>query len=255
MKNIALTLSFDGTNYHGWQSQKNAVTVSDTLRSALRELTGEDVALTGCGRTDAGVHAKIYVANFHSETGIPLDRLPLAVNSVLPEDISVSFASLVPDSFHATFSCRKKEYTYQIFPSKIRDPFYRNRAYQCPCHLDLDPMKQAALEFEGTHDFSAVRSLGTAVKSTVRTIDWCTVRSYDNGLVSIFIAADGFLYNMARSIVGTLLCVGNGSLRPEDIPEILRSGDRALAGPTAPPEGLYLSRLWYDKEVSYGHGV
>ncbi len=255
MKNIALTLSYNGTNYHGWQSQKNAVTVSDTLSAVLVRLTGEEVSLTGCGRTDAGVHAKIYVANFRSPTSIPPDKLPLAINALLPDDISVSFASLVPDSFHATFSCRKKEYTYLIHPSKIRNPFYKNRAYQYPAALTLDRMCEAAKEFEGTHDFSAMRSQGTIVKSTVRTIDWCKVERLTNGLISISISADGFLYNMARAIAGTLLCTGAGTIFPEDIPVILKSKDRSLAGPTLPPGGLYLSRLWYGKEVTHVSGV
>ena len=254
MKNIALILSYDGTNYHGWQSQKNAVTVSDTLKAALMKLTNEPVALVGCGRTDSGVHAKIYVANFRSETTIPLEKLPLAINSGLPDDISVSFAVSVPDSFHATFSCKKKEYTYLIYESEIRDPFYINRAYQYPFRLDISRMRQAASHFEGTHDFSAVRSQGTVVKSTVRTIDWCKVQRDETGLISIITAADGFLYNMARTIAGTLLCVGNGSLLPDEIPRILESGNRSLAGPTAPPEGLYLTRIWYDEEVSFRHG-
>ncbi|MCX7615081.1 MAG: tRNA pseudouridine(38-40) synthase TruA [Clostridiales bacterium] len=255
MKNIALTLSYVGSNYHGWQSQKNAVTVSDTLRTALTKLTGESVTLIGCGRTDAGVHAKIYVANFHSQTSIPMERLPFAVNTLLPFDISVSSANIVSDKFHATYSCTKKEYTYFILPSGIRDPFYINRAYQCHYRLETDKMCQAALHFEGTHDFAAVRSLGTAVKSTVRTIHWCKVHKLENGLIAICIAADGFLYNMARAIAGTLLCVGYGNLLPDDIPKILESCDRELAGPTAPPEGLYLTRLWYEKEVLLGHGV
>ena len=255
MKNIALTLSYDGTNYHGWQSQKNAVSISDTLCRAIRQTTGENVSVTGCGRTDAGVHAKIYVANFYSETEIPIGRLPLALNFYLPPDISVSFASPVPDSFHATYSCRKKEYTYLIYHSKIRSPFYLHRAYFYPYPLDTNKMRRAALAFEGIHDFSAVRSQGTAVKSTVRTIEWCTVSERDNGLIAISIAADGFLYNMARAITGTLLYAGSGKLPVDDIPRILESGNRSLAGPTAPPEGLYLTRLWYDKEVSHAYGV
>jgi len=252
MNNIALTLCFDGTNYHGWQSQKNAVTVCDTLRFAIRELTGEDIPLIGCGRTDSGVHAKLYVANFRSETKIPPDRLPFAINSQLPDDISVASASIVPDSFHSTFSCTKKEYTYIIYTSKIRNPFFKNRAYQYPCALSAEKMSLAAKKFEGTHDFSSVRSLGTDVKSTVRTINWCTVEPRADGLIAISMAADGFLYNMARTIAGTLLLVGNGCLSPDDIPVILQSGNRSLSGPTLPPEGLYLTRLWYDKEVFYG---
>ncbi|MDP4109309.1 MAG: tRNA pseudouridine synthase A, partial [Bacillota bacterium] len=144
MKNIALTLSYQGTNYHGWQSQKNAKTVCDTLRGAVKRLSGEDVTLVGCGRTDAGVHARIYVANFRSGVKIPADRLPFAINALLPEDISVSCATEVPDSFHATYSCRGKEYTYYIYTSRIRDPFLKNRAFRHPTPLCAEAMVKAA---------------------------------------------------------------------------------------------------------------
>ena len=255
MKNIALTLAYDGTNYHGWQSQINARTVSDTIGFSIKRLTGEKISLTGCGRTDSGVHAKIYVANFRSETNIPLDRFPYAVNSFLPDDISVFSAKAVPDMFHSTFSCRGKEYTYLIYSSKARNPFYKNRAYHYPLTLSFDKMCEASKKFEGTHDFSSVRSTGTDVKTTVRTINWCKVEQIEGKLISISISADGFLYNMARTIAGTILCSGRGSIKPEEIPSILKSGDRSLAGPTLPPEGLYLTRLWYDKEVTLEDSV
>ena len=247
MRNVAMKLMYNGTAYHGWQVQKTEVTVAETLENALARICGEKVHLTGCGRTDAGVHAEAYVANFRTESRIPLDRLPFAVNTHTPEDIVVREACEVPMDFNAVTSCIKKEYTYRIFNSRIKNPFYVNRAYFYPKHLDEELMDRAARAFEGTHDFAAVRSLGTDVKSTVRTIYYCYVNRNED-LLELKVCANGFLYNMVRAITGTVLYAAEGKLRPEDIPLILKSGDRTLAGPTVPPGGLYLTRLWYEDE-------
>ena len=247
MRNIALKLMYNGTAYHGWQVQKNAVTVCETLQKALKQITGEDVHLTGCGRTDAGVHAEHYVANFRTESRIPLERLPFAINTHTPEDIAVKEALEVAEDFNAIGSCIKKEYTYRIYNSRVKNPFYVNRAYFYPKRLDEAVMDRAARMFEGTHDFAAVRSVGTNVKSTVRTIHYCHVaRSGD--LLELKVCANGFLYNMVRAITGTVLYAAEGKLTPEDIPVILDSGNRTLAGPTVPPGGLYLTRVWYEDE-------
>jgi len=247
MRNIALKLMYNGTAYHGWQVQKNAVSVCETLQKALGKVCGAPVKLTGCGRTDAGVHAERYVANFRTESRIPLDRLPFAVNTHTPEDIVVSAAYEMPDGFNAIGSCLKKEYTYRIFNSRIKNPFYVNRAYFYPKRLDEEVMDRAARAFEGTHDFRAVRSVGTETRTTVRTVYSCTVcRSGD--LLELRVCANGFLYNMVRAITGTVLYAAEGKLTAEDIPVILDSGNRTLAGPTVPPGGLYLTRLWYEDE-------
>ena len=246
-RNVALRLMYNGTAYHGWQVQKNAVSVAETLEKALAATVGHPVKCTGAGRTDAGVHAEIYVANFRTTSRIPLDKLPLAVNTRLPDDIVVVRAVQVPESFNAIGSCLKKEYTYRIFNSRVRNPFYVHRAYFYPKRLDESVMDQAARAFEGTHDFRAVRSVGTETKTTVRTIYHCYVtRSGD--LLELKVCANGFLYNMVRAITGTVLYCAEGKLSPEDIPGILDSGNRTLAGPTVPPGGLYLSRLWYEDE-------
>ena len=173
MKNIALRLRYDGSRYHGWQVQKNAVTVAQTMEEALAKVCGERVKLTGCGRTDAGVHALRYCANFHSGCTVPVDRLPLAVNSRLPDDIAVVDAVEVPDDFNAIGSCVKKEYVYKILNSRIPDPFLADRVCFYPQRLDISLMQAAARAFEGTHDFKAVRSEGTQTKTTVRTVYWC----------------------------------------------------------------------------------
>ena len=247
MKNIALKLMYNGTAYHGWQVQKDLPTVAETLERALSSVCGGRVKVTGCGRTDAGVHAERYVANFRTDSRIPCERLPLAVNTRLPEDIVVSAAFEAGEDFNAIGSCLKKEYTYRIFNSRIRNPFYVNRAYFYPKLLDEAVMDRAARSFEGEHDFRAVRSVGTQTKTTVRTIYYCYVtRSGD--LLELKVCANGFLYNMVRAITGTVLYAAEGKLAPEDIPAILSSGNRTLAGPTAPPGGLYLTKLWYKDE-------
>ena len=247
MRNIALKLMYNGTAYHGWQVQKNAVSVAETLLRALRMICGDAVKLTGCGRTDAGVHAERYVANFRTTSRIPVDRLPFAVNTHTPEDIVVRAACDVPEDFNAIGSCLRKEYTYRIYNSRIKNPFYVNRAYFYPKHLDETVMDRAARAFEGTHDFRAVRSAGTETRTTVRTIHYCYVNRSDE-LLELRVCADGFLYNMVRAITGTVLYAAEGKLAAEDIPRILDAGDRTLAGPTVPPGGLYLTRLWYDDE-------
>ena len=248
MKNIAIRLTYDGSRYHGWQTQKSEITVQQTLEQAIEKMCGEKVHVTGCGRTDAGVHALRYCANFKSDCRIPMEKLPLALNSYLPADIAVLAACEAEESFNAIGSCIKKEYIYKLFNSTIRDPFLETRACFYPQHLDLERMQRAAAAFEGTHDFRAVRSVGTETKTTVRTVHWCRVEQ-EGPLITVAVCADGFLYNMCRAIVGTLVYASYGKLEPEEIPGLLEKGDRRLTGPTMPPQGLYLNRVWYRDPV------
>ena len=245
MKNIALRLRYDGSRYHGWQVQKNAITVAQTMEEALAKVCGERVKLTASGRTHAGVHALRYCANFHSDCTVPVDRMPLAVNSRLPDDIAVVDAVEVPDDFNAIGSCVKKEYVYKILNSRIPDPFLADRVCFYPQRLDISLMQAAARAFEGTHDFKAVRSEGTQTKTTVRTVYWCRAEK-DGDLITVSICANGFLYNMCRAMVGTMVYASYGKLIPEEIPALLEKRDRRLTGPTMPPQGLYLNRVWYD---------
>lgn len=247
MRNIALRLQYDGSAYHGWQVQKTEVTVAETLEKALTKVCGHPVKAVGCGRTDAGVHALRYCANFRTDCTIPIDRVPLAVNSRLPGDIAVVDAVEAPEDFNAIGSCIQKEYIYKIHNSRIRDPFLERRVCFYPAPLDIGLLQRAGRAFEGTHDFAAVRSVGTETKTTVRTVHYCRV-SRSGDLLELKVCADGFLYNMVRAITGTVLYAAEGKLTPEDIPEILASGDRSLAGPTVPPGGLYMTRLWYEDE-------
>ena len=245
MKNIALRLRYDGSRYHGWQVQKNALTVAQTMEEALSKGCGEKIKLTGCGRTDAGVHALRYCANFRSDCTVPVDRLPLAVNARLPGDIAVVDAVEVAEDFNAIGSCIKKEYVYKILNSRIPDPFLAERVCFYPQRLDISLMQAAARAFEGTHDFKAVRSEGTQTKTTVRTVHWCRAER-DGDLITVSICANGFLYNMCRAMVGTMVYASYGKLIPEEIPELLEKRDRRLTGPTMPPQGLYLNRIWYE---------
>ncbi|MBE7006225.1 MAG: tRNA pseudouridine(38-40) synthase TruA [Ruminococcaceae bacterium] len=251
MRNIALILTYVGTAYHGWQVQPKDITVEETLEKACAKVVGHRVHMTGCGRTDAGVHAKRYVANFRTESTIPVDRLPYALNTHLPGDIVVTEAREMPEGFNAIGSCVKKEYTYLIYNSRIRDPFYVNRAWFYPKHLDEHIMQAAADQFVGTHDFAAVRSVGTDVRSTVRTVYYYEVERTGD-ILSLRVCANGFLYNMARAMAGTLVWAAEGKIRPEELGAILRAGDRTAAGPTVPAGGLYMTRLWYETpEVSF----
>lgn len=245
--NIALVLSYDGTAYHGWQVQKNGVSVQETLTNAVNKLLGCQTYVSGVGRTDAGVHARRYVASFRAECTIPMDRLPLALNAQLPEDIAVSGAAEVPDGFDARFDCTRKEYAYYLYPSRLRDPFRAGRAYRYAYPLDLARMQEGARHFVGRQDFAAVRSAGTPVKSTVRTVFYCEVEPAGDALIRIRVCGDGFLYNMVRAIAGTLVYVGSGKLSPGDVRRVLDSRDREQAGPTLPACGLYMNRLWYDQ--------
>ena len=249
MRNIVLFLTYEGTAYHGWQMQKNLATVQQTLEKAIAMLTGVATHVTGCGRTDAGVHARNYVANFRTEATIPVERLPYALNTHLPVDIMVRKAFEVHEDFNAIGSCARKEYTYTIYNSRVRDPFYVNRAWFYPKHLDERIMQAAADQFVGTHDFAAVRSVGTDVKSTVRTVYYFHVERKGN-IIELRVCANGFLYNMARAMVGTVVYAAEGKIKPEEIGRILEEGNRTAAGPTVPAGGLYMTHLWYDDGIA-----
>ena len=248
MRNIALRIRYDGSAYHGWQRQKDLPTIQQTLEEALEKICGHGVTAVGCGRTDAGVHAERYCANFRTDCTIPIDRVPLAVNTRLPGDIAVVDACEAAEDFNAIGSCIRKEYVYRILNHRIPDPFLDKRVCFYPSPLDIEQMQRAARAFEGTHDFAAVRSVGTETKTTVRTVYWCRAERKDD-IITVAVCADGFLYNMVRAMVGTMVYASYGKLSPEDIPALLETRDRRLTGPTMPPQGLYMHRIWYEGTV------
>lgn len=237
-----------GTAYHGWQRQKNAMTVQEMLETSVEKVVKHPVRFTGAGRTDAGVHAETYLANFRTSCSIPCERIPLAFNARLPADIVVAGAHEVSEGFNAINSCIRKEYTYRVYNSRIRNAFHANRVCFYPKHLDEGFLQEAAGYFVGTHDFSAVRDVGTPTRTNVRTIHYFTV-TRTGELIELKVCADGFLYNQVRCMVGTILYAAEGKLAPGDIPRILEEKNRTAAGPTAPPDGLYMTKLWYREPV------
>ncbi len=242
-----LTVAYDGTNYHGFQEQRGTglPTVQETLEKCLSRLAGRKVQVIGAGRTDAGVHARGQVVNFDA-TGwpIPVERIPLAVNGVLPPDIAVTGAREVAAGFHARYSARAKTYRYTIWNRRIPSPFYR--LYSCfwPTPLDVEAMSAAAVHLLGRRDFKCFQAAGSTVRDTVRTL-WRADVSREGPLVYFVFKGDGFLYHMVRIMVGTLVQVGAGKMEPEAIKQILASRDRLRAGPTMPPHGLCLEEVEY----------
>ncbi len=244
MRNIALELMYDGTNYFGYQRQKGFITIQESIESALSQLTKEDITIYGCGRTDTGVHALKYVCSFNTNSKMPADRLPVAMNSILNKDIVILSARDVSPKFHGRFSVKEKTYVYKILNTSFSDPFLANYVWHYKYSLDINKMKEAAEYIKGYHDFSCFMASGAQVKTTDRTVKKLEITD-KNGMLEIEISADGFLYNMVRIITGTLVYVGCGKLTPADVKNIVESTDRRLAGITAPPQGLYLKDVVY----------
>jgi len=243
-RNIKIELMYDGTEYHGFQRQKNGITIQECLENAIEKITGEAAVVYGCGRTDAGVHAICYTANFHTSSEISTEKLPLALNSQLNEDIRVISAKDVPEDFHSRYSAVAKTYIYKIVNKPVMDVFLSKYSWFYPQKLDVDKMKAAAKQIVGTHDFAAFMAAGSPVSSTVREVTDLTVSEKD-GVIEIEVTANGFLYNMVRIITGTLVYAGCGKILPEDLPEIILSKERTCAGVTAPPQGLSLKKSFY----------
>jgi len=252
MKNIAVKIMYDGTKYHGWQFQKNGITVQERMETVLSRLTGEKISVCGCSRTDSGVHALEYVLNFKSSTEIPADKLPYAINTHLfDDDIAAVAAKYVSDDFNARFSSNGKCYVYKIWNSNIQNPFEAKYSWYVPYKLDIEEMKKAADKFCGIHDFSSFMAAGGSQKTTVRTIRRCTVSKSQawQEQIEIEVEADAFLYNMVRIIAGTLVEVGAKRKSAEEITKIIADCDRRSAGMTAPPEGLFLKKVFYDTNI------
>lgn len=249
--NILLDLSYDGTNFCGFQVQKNGVSVCETVQNALEALFGARPDVKGCGRTDAGVHALHYALNFWAETSIPVEKLPLALNRHLPDTVRVNEARQVPQEFHARYSAHTKTYVYRIWNSPVESPFEAAYHYRVSAPLNAEAMDKAAAKFVGKHDFLSLCSAGSSVAAkgdTVRTISACKVER-QGPLVTVTVTADGYLYNMVRILAGTLVEAGRGALDPDAVPAILAGRDRSLAGPTLPAKGLFLKQVDYPPEA------
>ena len=245
MRNIKLTIEYDGKDFNGWQKQPNKLNIQGTIEQAIKCVTGEDVELNASGRTDAGVHALGQVANFKTNSKIPIEKFAIAINSRLKKSIVIKKAEEVDERFHSRLNCKKKTYRYIINNSEEGSAIYRNLETHIPQKLDVSKMEQAIKYFEGEHDFKAFKASGTSSKSSVRTI--YEAKIYQKGeKIFIELTGNGFLYNMVRIIVGTLVDVGLGKISPEDIPQIIDEGKRENAGKTLPPNGLYLLNVMYE---------
>ena len=245
MRNLKLTLSYDGTDYSGWQTQPGYRTVQETLEAAIARLTGEPrIRANASGRTDAGVHAVGQVVNFYSGTQLPPETLVRAINAHLPDDVVVRDAVDVPQVFDANHDAVRKLYRYVIHDGPVSNPFLRRYACQSRHPLDVEAMRRAASPLLGRHDFSSFETAGSERMSSVRTITHLAVNRVDEW-IWIDVEADGFLYNMVRAIAGTLMYVGRGYWPADEVAAILESGDRTRAGPTA-PQGLFLMRVTYE---------
>ena len=244
MKRVLLTIAYDGTNYHGWQIQKNAVTVQQILCEALEKMLGKTFDVTGTSRTDAGVHAREFTCHIDCDDNIPEKAFVRGLNSFLPPDIAVKDCIEVANDFHARYNAKGKTYKYYIYNSNEKDPFKMRYSWQIERKLDVKLMNEFASKLIGTHDFYAFSSAGRTVEDTVRTISECYVTKENDDIV-LTVSANGFLYNMVRIIVGTAVEVSDKRIKVEDIPEILSSKKRELAGVTAPPQGLFLEKVHY----------
>ena len=244
MRNLLLTLRYNGTAFHGWQVQPNGATVQQELCNAFKKLSGNDENIIGCSRTDAGVHANMFCCNVRTECNVATEKIPDALNFYLPPEIAVYDCKDVGFDFHARYDCKGKEYVYLIYNGKYRNPFYDNKAMFYPYEIDEEMLDIEAKSFIGTHDFSAFCSAGTDIEDKVREIYDCSV-TRNGDLIEIRVSCNGFLYNMVRIIVGTLLGIQKGKIEKGGIPEILESRNRENAGVTAEPHGLYLNKVFY----------
>ncbi|MGL5245718.1 MAG: tRNA pseudouridine(38-40) synthase TruA [Sarcina sp.] len=244
MRNIKIVIEYDGTNYYGWQKQKQGDTIQKRVEDAISKVTKESIEIIGSSRTDSGVHAKAFVANFKTNSKIPAEKFREAINSKLPKDITIMYSEEVEEKFHSRYSCKGKTYCYTIL-NRIQPPaLERNFVYHVKENIDIELMKKACKYFIGTHDFKAFKSTGSSVKTSIRTITNLYIE-VDRDKINIYVTADGFLYNMVRIIVGTILMVGSKKIQPQDIEKIISDGIRENSGKCVPATGLCLEKVFY----------
>ncbi len=245
-RNLLFTLKYDGSAFHGWQIQNNAVTVQEVFQKAVAKVIGKCPDIKGCSRTDSGVHANMFCISMKTEHPIPCERFIAAVNTHLPMEVVVTSVREVPEDFHARYSALGKRYVYKVLNTQVRDPFLRGRALHYRRDIDVDKLDKASKAYIGAHDFTSFCTLDKREKGDfVRNVSDFSVRR-DGDMVYFTVSADGFLYNMVRIMVGTLLYINEGGISPDSIPKILKACDRSKAGPTAPACGLYLQEVFYD---------
>ncbi len=244
MKRIMLTVAYNGTNYHGWQIQNNGITVQETLQNAIEKVLSKSVTVHGCSRTDAGVHAKMFCCHLDCDDNIPFDAFLRGVNSVLPPDIAILKCEDVANDFHARFNAKGKTYVYNILNSNKKDPFLMPFVWQIERPLDIEKMNEFCKTLIGTHDFYGFSSSGRTVENTIRTVSECSVTK-ENDIVKLKITGDGFLYNMVRIITGTAVDVSDGRLDTQCAFSVFETKSREMAGVTAPPQGLFLEKVYY----------
>ena len=244
MRNYKFEISYDGTKYNGWEKKSNGITIQGKLESVLCEMTGASVEVIGCGRTDAGVHAEAMIANAHMDTDKSEDEILSYMNHYLPSDISVNQITIVPDLFHARYNAKGKTYTYTCFVGPKKPIFDRKYITVLDYAPDIEKMRSAAICLLGSHDFTSFCTKGSKKKSPVRVIYSLDIKR-EGDYIYFYVHGSGFLYNMVRIIVGTLLQVGHGEIPPESVEQILLSRDRQKAGPTVPAQGLCLTSVDY----------
>ena len=244
MRNIKLTIEYDGKDFNGWQKQPTKLNIQGEIERAIEIVTGEKVELIASGRTDAGVHSLGQIANFKTNSKLPLQKFPVALNSKLKKSIRIQKAEEMDEKFHSRYNCKQKTYRYIINNSREGSAIYRNLEYHVPVKLDVEAMKNAIKHFEGEHDFKGFKASGTSGKSSVRKIYKAEIKENEERII-IELTGNGFLYNMVRIIAGTIVDVGLGKIKPDEIPEIIKSKDRTRAGKTLPPYALYLVKVEY----------
>lgn len=244
MKNLLLTIQYDGSNYHGWQVQKNAITVQEVFQNAVEKVFHSRLDVKGCSRTDTGVHANMYCLTLKTDMNISDEGVILALNSNLPNDISVISCRQVEDDFHPRYSCASKEYVYKLYNGKIRNPFYSKYALHYRYTINADYLNKECKAFIGTYDYAGFCSAKSDVEDTVRTVKTFDVWR-EGDMVYFKVEADGFLYNMVRIMVGTLLFVSEGKIKEGELIDVIKSKNRKRAGKTAPAQGLYLNKINY----------
>ena len=245
MRNIKLTIEYDGKEFNGWQKQPDKLNIQGTIENAIKQIVGENIELNASGRTDAGVHSLGQVANFKTNSKLPVEKFPIAINSKLKKTIRIINAEEVEESFHSRLNCKQKTYRYIINNSEYGSAIYRNLEYHIPQKLNLKKMQEAIKYFEGEHDFKAFKASGTSSKSSVRKIYKAQIIKQQDDRLYIELTGNGFLYNMVRIIAGTIVDVGLEKIEPKEIEKIILDGKRENSGKTLPPYGLYLLKVEY----------